>query len=109
MISPRLLPLSTGCYDGTTIMAKTGHQIAQAENIDDAKDIVACVNAIAESGISPADLPKFVEALHNFHDFDSKYDRDGKYTLEIGEFWRDNIINKLRDAAACLPENRGNP
>ena len=96
MISERLLPLSIGCYDGTTIMAKTGHQIAQAENIDDAKDIVACVNAIHEAGLDPADLPKFVEAvraLANAHDVNEDYEAHKMVYV----------------ATKCLPENKEKP
>ena len=102
MISPRLLPLSTGCYDGTTIMAKTGHQIAQAENIDDAKYIVACVNAFHESGTDPADLPKFIEAVRAWH----------KYLPTIAnkqpgvQEWI-SLVHHGNEAAACLPENKG--
>lgn len=77
-------------------MAKSGHQIAQAENIDDAKHVVRCVNAFHDAGIDPADLPKFVEAVRIVHNI-TEIRSDGCAA---------DVCRILTPAAACLPENK---
>ncbi len=64
----------------------------------------ACCDAFHESGIDPADLPKFIEAVRQAMITIAEWHGDVAW-----EIYRDNApeMKAIREAAACLPEKRG--
>ena len=93
-------PWRVAAYEGgwTGIDDVGGQQLFRLayNNDENANHAVACVNAFHESGISPADLPKFVEAVRFYKLCAETDSRNSSWDL----------YEKLSRAAACLPENK---
>ena len=111
MISPRPWHLMAGMP--TNVLCDAMYRVARcdfdgnaehAECSENAVHIIACVNAFYESGLDPADLPKFVEAVRAWH----------KYLPTIAnkqpgvQEWI-SLVHHGNEAAACLPDNKGKP